>query len=125
MELYVSDHTLTLADMRQIIDYNKPFDTGYLLTFGNRYNENEHFQVAIYDLLTVPYIVYLEEGTQRSTKHQGFITQKTMNHLRSRNVDQQTMSDQTQKRSSQISQGVLEHIKGYGRAGGRYDIFIG
>jgi hypothetical protein len=125
MELYVSDHTLTLADMRQIIDYNKPFDTGYLLTFGNRYNENEHFQVAIYDLLTVPYIVYLEEGTQRSTKHQGFITQKTMNHLRSRNVDQQAMSDQTQKRSSQISQGVLEHIKGYGRAGGRYDIFIG
>lgn len=125
MELYVSDHTLTLSDMREIVDYNKPFDTGYLLTFGNRYNENEHFQVAIYDLLTVPYIVYLEEGTKQSTKHQGFITQKTMNHLRSRNVSSQAMSDQTQSRSSQISQGVLEHIKGYGRAGGRYDIFIG
>ena len=125
MDLYLSDHSLTLSDMRQIVDYNKPFDTGYLLTFGNRYNENEHFQVAIYDLLTVPYIVYLEEGTERSKKHQGFISIKTMNHLRSRNVSNQVMADQTQTRASQISQGVMEHVKGYGRAGGRYDIFIG
>ena len=125
MNLYLSDHTLTLGDLRDIVDYHKPFDTGYLLMFGNRYNENEHFQVAIYDLLTVPYIQFLEEGTQFSEKHKGFISVNTMDNLRSRNVDSSTMHNQTISRQTQISQGVLEHIKGYGRAGGRYDVFIG
>ena len=125
MNLYLSDHMLTLSEMRDTVDFYKPFDTGFLLMFGNRYNENEHFQVAIYDLLTVPYIQFLEEGTQFSEKHKGFISVKTMDGLRSRNISSQVMQNQAISRSTQISQGVLEHIKGYGRAGGRYDVFIG
>jgi hypothetical protein len=125
MAFNVVNATITLSDLRDIVDANKPFDTGYLFSFGNRYNENGHFMVAIYDLVTVPYIQFLEEGTRYSTKHQGFISEKTVGQVNAgvQNIDK--LQQGNVKRSSLISQGVMEHITRYGREGGRYDKFVG
>jgi hypothetical protein len=125
MAFNVVNATLTLSDLRTIVDANKPFDTGFLFNFGNRYNDNGHFMVAIYDLITVPYIQFLEEGTRYSTKHKGFISNKTVGQV---NAGVQNIGRLEQKnvdRTSLISQGVMNHIKNYGREGGRFDKYIG
>ena len=126
MGQYNTNAIISLDDMRTIIDSYKPFDTGYLFTFGNRYNENEHYQVAIYDLITVPYIQFLEEGTKFSQRHAGFISQKTVTAINNANASALMKADKNvQSRTSMISQGVLEHVKGYGQQGGRYDVRSG
>jgi hypothetical protein len=125
MAFNVVNATLTLSDLRTIVDANKPFDTGFLFNFGNRYNDNGHFMVAIYDLITVPYIQFLEEGTRYSNKHKGFISNKTVGQV---NAGVQNIGRLEQKnvdRTSLISQGVMNHIKNYGREGGRFDKYIG
>ena len=125
MAFNVVDATITLSDLRTIVDANKPFDTGFLFNFGNRYNENGHYMVAIYDLITVPYIQFLEEGTRFSQKHVGFISQKTVGQINAgvQNID--TLEQKNVQRTSLMSQGVMEHIKKYGREGGRFDKYIG
>lgn len=126
MGKFVTNAMISLSEMRQIIDNYKPFDTGFLFMFGNRYNETPQMQVAIYDLLTVPYIQFLEEGTKLSTRHQGFISKKTVNAINSATQESvAAASKNVQSRSSMISQGVLEHTKAYGRQGGRYDVQSG
>ena len=125
MAFNVVNATLTLSDLRTIVDANKPFDTGFLFNFGNRYNDNGHFMVAIYDLITVPYIQFLEEGTRYSNKHKGFISNKTVGQV---NAGVQNIGRLEQKnvdRTSLISPGVMNHIKNYGREGGRFDKYIG
>ena len=121
----ITNPEITLSRMREIVDYHKPFDTGYFFTFGNRYNENEHFKVVTYDLVTVPYIQFLEEGTIFSQRHVGFIREKTVQAITANQISNDALVSRNQSLSNQISEGVLEHIKGYGRAGGRYDKFIG
>ena len=125
MAFNIVDATITLSDLRTIVDANKPFDTGFLFNFGNRYNENGHYMVAIYDLITVPYIQFLEEGTRFSQKHVGFISQKTVGQINAgvQNID--TLEQKNVQRTSLMSQGVMEHIKKYGREGGRFDKYIG
>lgn len=126
MGKFITNSMISLSEMRMIIDNYKPYDTGYLFMFGNRYNETPQYQVAIYDLLTVPYIQFLEEGTKLSTRHQGFISQKTVNAINS--ATQQSVaaaSKNVQSKSSMMSQGVLDHLKAYGRQGGRYDVASG
>lgn len=126
MGQFSTNAMITLDEMRSIIDSYKPYDTGYLFMFGNRYNETEQFQVAIYDLITVPYIQFLEEGTKFSQRHVGFISDKTVNAINNATASSLMNADKNnQKRSSMISQGVMEHIKGYGREGGRYDVQSG
>lgn len=123
---YVTNSLISLSELRTIVDNYKPYDTGYLFMFGNRYNETEQMQVVVYDLLTVPYIQFLEEGTKLSTRHQGFISKLTVNAINSASVESiAAASKNVQKRSSMISQGVMDHIKGYGRQGGRYDVASG
>jgi hypothetical protein len=125
MAFNIVNPTMSLGELRTIVDANKPFDTGYLFTFGNRYNETPMYKVAVYDLLTVPYIQFLEEGTAFSSKHKGFISNKTVGQI---NAGVQNFSQLERKnvsRSSLISQGVMEHITRYGQAGGRYDKFVG
>lgn len=125
MAFNVVNATITLSDLRTIVDANKPFDTGYLLSFGNRYNDNGHFMVAIYDMVTVPYIQFLEEGTRYSTKHQGFISVKTVGQINAGVQDISKLEQKNIDRSSLISQGVMDHIKKYGREGGRFDKYVG
>lgn len=125
MAFNVVNATLTLSDLRTIVNANKPFDTGFLFNFGNRYNENGHYMVAIYDLVTVPYIQFLEEGTAFSTKHQGFISQDTVGQVNAGVQDISKLEQKNIKRSTLVSQGVMEHIRGYGREGGRYDKYVG
>jgi len=126
MGQYITNAMLSLSELKAIVDNYKPFDTGYLFMFGNRYNETPVMQVVVYDILTVPYIQFLEEGTKFSTRHQGFISKNTVNAINS--ATQQSVvaaSKNVQSKSSMISQGVLEHTKAYGREGGRYDIRSG
>lgn len=125
MAFNVQTDTLSLSDLRTIVDANKPFDTGYFFTFGNRYNETSQYKVAIYDLNTVPYIQFLEEGTRFSEKHKGFISQKTVGQINAGVQDMSKLEARNTTQSTFISQGVMEHVKGFGRAGGRYDRFIG
>lgn len=121
----IQNPDITLERMKQIVDFHKPFDKGFLFTFGNRYNENDHFKVAIYDLIVVPYIQFLEEGTIFSQKHVGFIRNKTVGAISANMISNQALVSRNQSMSSQLSTGVIEHLKGYGRAGGRYDKYIG
>lgn len=125
MAFNIVDATITLSDLRTIVDGNKPFDTGFLFNFGNRYNENAHYMVAIYDLVTVPYIQFLEEGTRFSQKHVGFISQKTIGEINANIQNIDTLEQKNVKRSSLMSQGVMDHIIKYGREGGRYDKHVG
>lgn len=118
---------MSLDTIRMIVDAEKPFDTGYLYSFGNRYNETPQYKRVIYDLLAVPYIQFLEEGTQRSKKHVGFISQNTITRINmgASSSDISALTDVQRDRNNMVSQGVLEHIKAFGQAGGRYDKFVG
>ena len=59
-----------------------PYKTGrlkYQATSGAMYMDDVfriHFSSAV-----APYVVYLEEGTSRSTKHQGFIKDKCVSAI--------------------------------------------
>lgn len=121
----IRNDSLTLGELRTIVDSNKPFDTGFLFNFGNRYNETNEYMVAIYDLNVVPYIQFLEEGTKYSNKHQGFISIDTVGQINAGVQDMGILESKNMKRSSLISQGVLEHTINFGQQGGRYDRFIG
>jgi len=121
MGFNIQNKTMTLGEVREIVNANKPFDTGFLFMFGNRYNETENYIVAIYDLNTVPYIQFLEEGTQYSDKHQGFISQDTVGQINAGVQDIDRLQQKNVQRSTLISQGVMEHTINYGAAGGRYD----
>lgn len=125
MAFNIVNDTLTLGELRTIVDSNKPFDTGFLFNFGNRYNETNEYMVAIYDLNVVPYIQFLEEGTRYSTKHQGFISVDTVGQINAGVQDMGVLESKNMKRSSLISQGVMEHAVNYGLAGGRYDKYVG
>lgn len=125
MAFNIQNATMTLGELRSIVDANKPFDTGYLFTLGNRYNETAMFKVAIYDLLTVPYIQFLEEGTVFSDRHKGFISVKTVGQINAGVQNFSKLEAKNASRTSLISQGVMEHITRYGQAGGRYDKFVG
>lgn len=127
MAININQKDITLEAARTIVDANKPFDTGYLFTFGNRYNETNDYIHIIYDLNVVPYIQFLEEGTQFSQRHVGFISADTVGQINAY-VSGMDLSDSQKfnnQRTSLISQGVMEHAKGYGLAGGRYDKLIG
>ena len=125
MAFNIVNDSLTLGELRTIVDSNKPFDTGFLFNFGNRYNETNEYMVAIYDLNVVPYIQFLEEGTKYSNKHQGFISVDTVGQINAGVQDMGILESKNMKRSSLISQGVLEHTINFGQQGGRYDRLIG
>jgi len=125
MGFNIVNDTISLGELRTIVDANKPFDTGFLFMYGNRYNETAEYMVAIYDLNTVPYIQFLEEGTAISTKHQGFISVDTVGQINNNIQGLDVLESKNVDRSSMISQGVLEHTKNFGQAGGRYDKILG
>lgn len=127
MAINITQKDITLEAARTIVDANKPFDTGYLFTFGNRYNDTTEYIHIIYDLNVVPYIQFLEEGTVFSTKHVGFISADTVGQINAyvAGMDLNDAQKFNNQRASLISQGVMEHAQGFGLAGGRYDKFIG
>lgn len=125
MAYNVVNETISLSTIREIVNANKPFDTGFLFQFGNRYNETEAYKVAIYDINTVPYIQFLEEGTRYSDKHKGFISIDTVGQINAGVQDIERLEQKNVRRGSLISQGVMEHTINYGQQGGRYDKFVG
>lgn len=115
---------MDLGVMREIVKANVPYDTGFLFTFGTRYNETDQYLICTYDVVAVPYITYLEEGTQRSQKHKGFISVKTIAALNS--FAFAGTEDINMERSSMVTKSVVEHIIKHGKkGGGPYERYTG
>lgn len=123
---------LEFTTFRHIIDVNKPYDTGYMMINGNRYTVNEAYTKATYDLIAVPYIKFQEEGTKFFDGNKDFIANNTMQELNqaaayhAAGITNETVGfrDATRARTSMISNGVMEHLKSYGREGGDYDAYV-
>lgn len=125
---------MTLEIMRQIVQNNMPFDTGFMFTFGARYNETEQYLCVYYDTIAVPYIVYNEEGA-RGNKNKGFISVNTVNELNyvaanlGNNIVQNHLSqinDLSKARSTMVQAGVLEYAYDYpSGVGGTRDDYVG
>jgi len=125
---------MTLEIMRQIVQNNMPFDTGFMFTFGARYNETNQYLVVYYDTIAVPYIVYNEEGA-RGNPNKGFISVKTVNELNwvaanissgAANEHLAQVNDVGKLRSSMIQQGVLDYAFDYpSGVGGTRDDYVG
>ena len=104
-----------------------PYDKGYMYINGLRFSEDSAKYSITYDTNAVPYIWYQEKGYKHYksgkmiTTNKGFIRDDTVNALTSylseptewkrqaiRNDNQQTV----QARTSKISQGIIESLKG-------------
>jgi hypothetical protein len=125
---------ITLEIVRQIVQNNMPFDTGFMFSVGARYNETEHHLLVYYDTIAVPYIIYNEEGSNNN-RNKGFISVNTVNEISyvqanlSSQVVQNHLSginDVSKLRSSLIQSGVFEYVYNYpSGVGGDRDAFVG
>ena len=125
---------ITLEIVRQIVQTNMPFDTGFMFTVGARYNETEHHLLVFYDTIAVPYIVYNEEGAN-GNRNKGFISVNTVNEISyvQANLTSATVqnhlsgiNDVSQLRSSMIQSGVFEYVYDYpSGVGGDRDVYVG
>lgn len=125
---------ITLEIVRQIVQTNMPYDTGFMFMFGARYNETEHHLVVYYDTIAVPYIVYNEEGA-RGNPNKGFISVNTVNEISfvQANISSKTVqnhlsgiNDVSQLRSSMVSNGIYEYAYDYPQgSGGERDVYVG
>lgn len=125
---------MTLEIMREIVQHNMPYDTGFMFTFGARYNETAQYVTVWYDTIAVPYIVYNEEGA-RNNPNKGFITEKTKTELEfvasnlQNRVVQRHLSgilNKNKLRSSMVQQGVVEYAYDYPQGvGGNRDAYVG
>ncbi len=125
---------ITLEIVRQIVQSNMPYDTGFMFSFGARYNETEQYLVVWYDTIAVPYIVYNEEGA-RGNRNKGFISVNTVNEINyvaanlNNGIVQNHLSgigDLNKIRSSMVQAGVLEYAYDYpSGVGGARDDYVG
>jgi hypothetical protein len=125
---------ITLEIVRQIVQNNMPFDTGFMFTVGARYNETEHHLLVFYDTIAVPYIIYNEDGANNNP-NKGFISVNTVNEISyvqanlSSQVVQSHLSginDVSKLRSSLVQNGVYEYVYSYpSGVGGNRDDFVG
>jgi len=72
---------LTLAEIRDVVLADMPYRTGFMFLNGANFYETAHYNVCIYDVQRVPYIVFNEEGTRFTQKNVGFISQRTIGDL--------------------------------------------
>jgi len=114
---------MALKEMRDIVQAQLPYDTGFMFLSGVSYFETNHFLMAIYDTSRVPYIVYNEEGTIYTQKNKGFISQKTVGAINRFGAYKNTgehvnvlsqYQDLNNRRGStnMIKQGALDKIAG-------------
>ena len=124
---------ITLDIMREVVNANKPYRTGYMFMFGTRFNETDAYLSCYYDTTAVPYIVHNEEG-HNNNPNEGFISVKTVTALNAVTASAslgdmsilQGAVDSNARRSRMASQGVYEHMKQYGRASGVvYEHYVG
>lgn len=124
---------ITLEVARHIVGKNMPYDTGYMFTFGARYNETEHMIAIYYDTNAVPYIHWNEIGAN-GNPNKGFIANDTVNELNyviqldefDLNTHLTGVQKKVQLRSTLIQQGVLEHASVHGEfGGGPYELYLG
>ena len=107
---------------RNIINVNKPFDTGRMFLDGNRFFVTESYLHTRYDIQAVPYIYFQEKGTKFFDGNKGFIEINTITELNQVAIFNQAgitsesvgFRDASRAKSTLISQGTLEHIKGQG-----------
>lgn len=137
---YQVDGWLEIGQFRNIVDNNKPFDTGRMLLEGTRYVVNPEYQKVSYDTLTLPYIIFQEKGFthwitgERVEVNKGFISVNTLTELAQVSAYQDagvtnertSHADANRARVSMISNGVIDRVKGYGaETGGRGDVYVG
>lgn len=123
---------IPFSQFKNIIDINKPFDTGYMFTNGNRYVITESYIKTSYDLIAVPYIRFQEEGTKYFDGNAGFIAENTVTELNqavayhAAGITNETVGfrDATRAKASMVSNGVMEHLKSYGQQGGSYRDYV-
>lgn len=129
---------ITTNDAKITVDAYMIFDKGYARMHGLRYNENNGFLSIIYDGIAIPYIHYQETGFthwisgRRVEVNKNYISEDTTNALdflvNSANMQEKSLimasnKRTVQARNNQMSQGVLESIKGNKRSDG--DVLIG
>lgn len=106
---------MNLAKMRTIVTGCMPYDTGFMFTFGAKFSETAEELHAKYDTVTVPYIIYQEEGTRFSTKNQFFIRDKTIGALLmdEAGAGMGNMEDKVARRAKNLllTQGMIEKYK--------------
>lgn len=119
--------------VRHVVGDNMPYDTGYMFTFGARYNETEHMIAVYYDTNAVPYIHWNEIGANNNP-NKGFISDKTIDAINflvhmddgTRQLNLSFVRDRVQLRSTLIQQGVMEHAQVHGEfGGGPYELYVG
>jgi hypothetical protein len=121
------------STFRNIIDVNKPYDTGYMFVYGNTYTVNPDYIRASYDTKAVPYIVYQEKGTKYFDGNAGFIKKDTLMELNtvavyeSHGVTRERVAyrDASRARASMISQGTITHLKSSNTRGGTTNAYVG
>lgn len=124
--------SMPLSTFRNIIDVNKPFDTGRMFLEGNRYNVTDDYIMTRYDMIAVPYIKFQELGTKFFDGNKGFIAENTITELNQVAIFRQAgitseevgFRDATRAKASLISQGVLEQVKGQ-REGAFTNVYVG
>lgn len=118
---------ISLSEIRMIALSEVPYDKGYMYINGLRFNEDSTKFSITYDTIAVPYIWYQEKGFKHFktkklvTRNQWFIKDRTVNALTSyanepsewkrssiMNHNERTI----QARTSKLSQGTLESIRG-------------
>lgn len=113
-----------LEDIRNVVLNCMPFDTGNMFMTGARFIETQHYYQIQYDLQTVPYIYFQEEGFthyisgQEITKNKGFISNLTHGQLemlvstRFNGNSSPFVVDKTavRQRALMIQQGVIDGV---------------
>lgn len=120
---------ITINDLRITVQSYTPYDTGRMYLDGIRFVDNPNSLTVTYDVGAVPYIWYQEKGFrhyitgQMVEVNKKFIENDTVNALdylantasaRDKSFIMATNKRTVQARNSQISQGLLESIKGRG-----------
>jgi hypothetical protein len=124
---------VTVNDVRITCDAYMIFDTGKARMQGLRYSENDGIISAVYDGVSLPYIHYQETGFthwisgRQVEVNKGYISNDTTNAL-SFLVNNATTAEKSvimasnkrtvQARNNQMSQGVLQSLKGNENRGG-------
>jgi len=130
---------ITFSEVRTTVDAYMIFDTGYARMNGLRFSENNGIATIIYDGVALPYIHYQETSFThyRSGElievNKGYINQSTVGALTFL-INSATMGDKSvimasnkrtvQARNNQMSQGVLQSLKGNENRSGA-DVLIG
>lgn len=118
--------SISINELRMICDSYTPVKSGRMLLDGKRYSEDDTQLSVIYDTNLLPYIWYQEKGfkhwitKKKIIKNQFFIANRTANGItqlvsaggNERSILNAQNKITVQSKAQQVSQGLLEELKG-------------